>query len=103
MERPLRAGRRRLTDIGHRRSAGGRSRPTVHMNSRRRWVPYALLARARRGSCSSSPIPMGYMLIVSLQEGTLRTGFELTWNFGIYPEVIAGTGRCSSDPSSTPC
>ena len=32
---------------------------------------------------------MGYMLIVSLQEGTLSTGFELTWNFGIYPEVIA--------------
>ncbi len=36
---------------------------------------------------------MGYMLIVSLQEGTLGTGFELTWNFGIYPEVIAQYGE----------
>jgi spermidine/putrescine transport system permease protein len=34
-------------------------------------------------------IPMGFMLLVSLQVGTFDTGYELTWNFGIYPEVVA--------------
>jgi spermidine/putrescine transport system permease protein len=34
-------------------------------------------------------IPMGFMLLVSLQTGTFDTGYELTWNFGIYPEVVA--------------
>lgn len=34
-------------------------------------------------------VPMGFMLLISLQQGTFDTGFQLTWNFGIYPEVIA--------------
>ena len=34
-------------------------------------------------------IPMGFMLLVSLQVGTFDSGYELTWNFGIYPEVVA--------------
>jgi spermidine/putrescine transport system permease protein len=54
----------------------------------RRWVPYALLAPGTAWLLLFFAIPMGYMFIVSLQEGTLGTGFELTWNFGIYPEVI---------------
>jgi spermidine/putrescine transport system permease protein len=33
-------------------------------------------------------VPMAVMLMISLQEGTFDTGYELTWNFGIYPEVI---------------
>jgi spermidine/putrescine transport system permease protein len=33
-------------------------------------------------------IPMAIMLGVSLQEGSLDTGYTLTWNVGIYPEVI---------------
>jgi spermidine/putrescine transport system permease protein len=33
-------------------------------------------------------VPMGVMLLISLQQGTFDTGYELTWNFGIYPEVI---------------
>ena len=33
-------------------------------------------------------VPMAMMLLVSLQQGTFDTGYQLTWNFGIYPEVI---------------
>ena len=33
-------------------------------------------------------VPMAVMLLISLQQGTFDTGYELTWNFGIYPEVI---------------
>ena len=33
-------------------------------------------------------VPMIVMASVSLQEGSLGTGYTLTWNFGIYPEVI---------------
>lgn len=34
-------------------------------------------------------IPMALMLLVSLQQGTFDTGYQLTWNFAIYPTVIA--------------
>lgn len=33
-------------------------------------------------------IPMAFMLVQSLQQGSFDRGYELTWNFGIYPEVI---------------
>jgi spermidine/putrescine transport system permease protein len=33
-------------------------------------------------------VPMAFMLLVSLQQGTFDTGYRQTWNFGIYPEVI---------------
>jgi spermidine/putrescine transport system permease protein len=59
---------------------------------RRRWVPYALLGPGFAWLFVFFAIPMGYMALVSLQEGSLSTGFELTWNFAIYPEVIAEFG-----------
>jgi spermidine/putrescine transport system permease protein len=34
-------------------------------------------------------LPMAFMLLISLQQGTFDTGYQLTWNFGIYPEVVA--------------
>src|SRR6187200_1844376 len=34
-------------------------------------------------------VPMGVMLLISLEQGSFDAGYELTWNFGIYPEVIA--------------
>lgn len=34
-------------------------------------------------------VPMLFMLVISLEQGTFDTGYQLTWNFGIYPEVIA--------------
>jgi spermidine/putrescine transport system permease protein len=33
-------------------------------------------------------VPMAFMLVQSLQQGSFDRGYELTWNFGIYPEVI---------------
>ena len=33
-------------------------------------------------------VPMAFMLLISLQQGTFDTGYRLTWNFGIYPDVI---------------
>jgi spermidine/putrescine transport system permease protein len=34
-------------------------------------------------------IPMAFMLAQSLQVGSFDRGYEMTWNFGIYPEVIS--------------
>ena len=34
-------------------------------------------------------LPMAFMLLISLQQGTFDSGYQLTWNFGIYPEVVA--------------
>lgn len=36
---------------------------------------------------------MAFMLVMSLQEGSLSEGYRLTWNFGIYPEVISEYGN----------
>ena len=33
-------------------------------------------------------VPMAVMLLISLQQGTFDSGYRLTWNFGIYPEVV---------------
>ncbi len=55
---------------------------------RRRWVPYALLGPGVIWLLIFFAIPMAFMLVVSLQEGSLSQGYELTWNFAIYPEVI---------------
>jgi spermidine/putrescine transport system permease protein len=63
------------------------------MSSRRRWwIPYALMAPGTGWLLLFFAIPMGYMLIVSLEEGSITSGFDMTWNFGIYPEVIAQYG-----------
>jgi spermidine/putrescine transport system permease protein len=63
------------------------------MGAGRRWVPYALLGPGFAWLFVFFAIPMGYMLLVSVQEGSLIQGFELTWNFAIYPEVIAEFGH----------
>ena len=33
-------------------------------------------------------VPMAIMLLASLQTGTFDTGYQLTWNFAIYPHVV---------------
>lgn len=33
-------------------------------------------------------VPMAFMLALSLEQGSFDRGYTLTWNFGIYPEVI---------------
>jgi spermidine/putrescine transport system permease protein len=57
--------------------------------SRRQLAPYLLLLPGGLWLLIFFAIPMAIMLSVSLQTGSLDTGFALTWNFGIYPEVVA--------------
>jgi spermidine/putrescine transport system permease protein len=56
---------------------------------RRRLTPYLLLLPGGGWLIAFFAIPMAFMLLISLQQGTFDTGYELTWNFGIYPEVIS--------------
>ena len=57
--------------------------------ARGRLTPYLLLLPGGLWLLVFFAVPMAIMLSVSLQEGSLDTGYRLTWNFGIYPEVIA--------------
>ncbi|MGH2488820.1 MAG: ABC transporter permease [Candidatus Limnocylindria bacterium] len=59
------------------------------MSRGRGLVPYLFLLPGGAWLVAFFAIPMAFMLIVSLQEGSLSTGYELTWNFAIYPAVIA--------------
>jgi spermidine/putrescine transport system permease protein len=59
----------------------------VHALSRR-LTPILLLLPGGAWLIVFFAIPMAFMFLVSLQEGTFDTGYRLTWNFGIYPEVI---------------
>jgi spermidine/putrescine transport system permease protein len=54
----------------------------------RRLTPYLLLLPGGAWLLVFFAIPMGFMLTQSLAQGTVDTGFNLTWNFGIYPDVI---------------
>jgi len=54
-----------------------------------RWLtPYLFLVPGLAWLTIFFVIPMIVMASVSLQEGSLGAGYTLTWNFGIYPEVI---------------
>ncbi len=60
------------------------------MPRRLRWlVPYLFLVPGGLWLIAFFVVPMLVMASVSLQEGSLGTGYRMTWNFGIYPEVIA--------------
>ncbi len=55
-----------------------------------RWLtPYLFLIPGLLWLTIFFVIPMIVMASVSLQEGSLGTGYQLTWNFGIYPEVMS--------------
>lgn len=54
----------------------------------RRLTPYLLLLPGGAWLVVFFAVPMGIMLVQSLATGTVDTGFNLTWNFGIYPQVI---------------
>ena len=56
---------------------------------RRRLTPYLLLLPGTAWLVIFFAVPMAYMLVMSLQEGSLSTGYQLTWNWGIYPEVAS--------------
>lgn len=54
----------------------------------RRWTPYLLLVPGGLWLLLFFVLPMVSMALTSLQTGTLGTGYELTWNVGVYPEVV---------------
>src|SRR4029077_14683893 len=57
---------------------------------RLRWaVPYLFLLPGGLWLLLFFVIPMAVMASISLQTGSLGTGYTLTWNFGIYPEAIS--------------
>ena len=60
--------------------------------SGRRWAPYLLLLPGTAWLLLFFAVPMAYMLVMSLQEGSLGTGYHLTWNWSIYPEVASQYG-----------
>jgi spermidine/putrescine transport system permease protein len=55
----------------------------------RRLAPYFFLLPGGLWLVVFFVVPMLVMASVSLQEGSLGTGFRLTWNFGVYPEVFS--------------
>jgi len=56
---------------------------------RRGLTPLLLLLPGGGWLVAFFAVPMAFMLLISLQQGSFDTGYKLTWNFGIYPEVIA--------------
>jgi len=56
---------------------------------RLRWLtPYLFLVPGGLWLVLFFVVPMLVMASVSLQEGSLGTGYRLTWNFGVYFEVL---------------
>jgi len=59
----------------------------------RRLTPYLLLLPGAAWLLLFFAVPMGFMLVMSLQEGSLSAGYHLTWNWGIYPNVVGAYGN----------
>jgi spermidine/putrescine transport system permease protein len=56
------------------------------MRRRLRWlVPYLFLVPGGLWLLVFFAVPMLVMASVSLQEGSLGTGYHMTWNFGVLP------------------
>jgi spermidine/putrescine transport system permease protein len=75
-----------MTAIG-----GARERPTLGRRLKSA-APYLLLLPGGLWLIIFFFVPMATMFSMSLQEGTLSRGFELTFNFGIYLDVIERWG-----------
>jgi spermidine/putrescine transport system permease protein len=54
----------------------------------RRLAPYLFLAPGGLWLIAFFVVPMLVMASVSLQTGSLSTGYVMTWNFGVYPSVV---------------
>jgi spermidine/putrescine transport system permease protein len=53
-----------------------------------RFVPYLFLTPGGLWLLAFFLVPMLVMASVSLQTGSLGTGYTMSWNFGIYPEAV---------------
>jgi spermidine/putrescine transport system permease protein len=56
---------------------------------RARWVPYALLVPGGLWLLVFFVLPMLTLASTSLQEGSIGTGYELTWRFANYTDAIS--------------
>ena len=54
-----------------------------------RLVPYLFLTPGGLWLLAFFLVPMLVMASVSLQTGSLGTGYSMSWNFGIYPEAVS--------------
>jgi spermidine/putrescine transport system permease protein len=61
----------------------------VSVLRRHRWVPYALLLPGGLWLIVFFVLPMLTLASTSLQEGTIGTGYELTWRWANYTEAIS--------------
>jgi spermidine/putrescine transport system permease protein len=61
--------------------------------ARRRLTPYLLLLPGTTWLVLFFAVPMGFMLVMSLQEGSLSGGYHLTWNWDIYPHIAVKYGN----------
>jgi spermidine/putrescine transport system permease protein len=69
--------------------APGRGHSGGSFRRRYGWaVPYLFLVPGGLWLLAFFVTPMLTMFSVSLQEGTLATGFQLTFNFGVYADVV---------------
>jgi spermidine/putrescine transport system permease protein len=60
------------------------------MLRRYRWLtPYLFLLPGGLWLFAFFVVPLLVMASVSLQEGSLSQGYQLTWNFGVYPEMAS--------------
>ncbi len=60
------------------------------LRHRRGLIPYLFLLPGGVWLLVFFLVPLMVMATVSLQQGSLGTGYRLTWNWGIYPEAISG-------------
>ena len=56
---------------------------------RKRSTPYLLLLPAGLWLTIFFAVPLVFLISQSLQTGSMMSGYSVTWNFGIYPEVIS--------------
>jgi spermidine/putrescine transport system permease protein len=63
--------------------------PVRRRFSRRALAPYVLLAPGLLWLALFYIYPAVQMFLVSLWTGNLQTGYEMTFNFGIYPEALS--------------
>ena len=61
------------------------------LRHRRGLVPYLFLVPGGLWLIVFFVIPLITVASVALQEGSLGTGYRMTWNFGIFAEAIAGS------------
>ena len=54
-------------------------------------VPYLFLVPGGLWLIVFFVIPLITVASVALQEGSLGTGYRMTWNFGVFPDAIAGS------------